>query len=106
MKRCTALLLFSGFIACYSMSLAQSQLHSRGKRWVSTWTAAAAQSTKPSTGERGASVASRGGMATPYTALHSPEVHPDRTVTLRFLAPNATQVEVVGEIREAKARWL
>jgi enterochelin esterase-like enzyme len=43
-----------------------------------------------------------GGMPTPYTALHSPEVHPDRTVTLRFRAPSATQVEVVGEILQGK----
>lgn len=38
------------------------------------------------------------GIATPYSALLSPEVHPDRTVTLRFLAPGASQVDVVGEI--------
>jgi enterochelin esterase family protein len=43
-----------------------------------------------------------GGIATPYSALHSPEVHPDRTVTLRFRAPNATQVDVVGEILQGK----
>jgi enterochelin esterase-like enzyme len=43
-----------------------------------------------------------GGMLTPYTALHSPEVHPDRTVTLRFRAPSASQVEVVGEILQGK----
>src|SRR5512139_971323 len=42
------------------------------------------------------------GMPTPYTALHSPEVHPNRTVTLRFRAPGATQVEVVGEILQGK----
>ncbi|NLT65025.1 MAG: esterase [Acidobacteria bacterium] len=46
--------------------------------------------------------AKSGGMATPYTALHSPEVHPDRTVTLRFLAPEATEVYVVGEILQGK----
>jgi len=39
-----------------------------------------------------------GASATPVTALRSPEVNPDRTVTLRFRAPLATQVEVVGEI--------
>ncbi len=51
--------------------------------------------TPPATGH----VAGRGaGMLTPYTALDSPEVHSDRTVTLRFQAPDATQVEVVGEI--------
>ncbi len=36
---------------------------------------------------------------TPYTALVSPEVHPDRTVTFRFRAPaSATQVDITGEI--------
>jgi enterochelin esterase family protein len=41
----------------------------------------------------------RGGpSATPVTALRSPEVNPDRTVTLRFRAPQATDVHVVGEI--------
>jgi enterochelin esterase-like enzyme len=59
-------------------------------------TVAMAQPQKPPTAGRGA------GLATPYTALHSPEVHPDRTVTLRFLAPNATQVDVVGEILQGK----
>jgi enterochelin esterase family protein len=43
------------------------------------------------------------GMVTPYSALHSPEVHPDRTVTLRFRVPSATQVEVVGEILQGKS---
>jgi enterochelin esterase-like enzyme len=41
-------------------------------------------------------------MMTPYTALQSPEVHPDRTVTLRFRAPGATQVDLVGEILQGK----
>jgi dipeptidyl aminopeptidase/acylaminoacyl peptidase len=45
------------------------------------------------------------GMPTPYTALHSPEVHPDRTVTLRFRAPSATRVEVVGEILQGKGSF-
>ena len=41
-----------------------------------------------------------GGRAggTPATALHSPDVNADRTVTLRFRAPLATEVDVVGEI--------
>lgn len=55
--------------------------------------ALAQQSTLPD-GRRSAG----SGMGTPYTALHSPEVHGDRTVTLRFLAPHATHVDVVGEI--------
>jgi len=32
----------------------------------------------------------------------SPEVHPDRTVTFRFRAPQATQVQLVGEILQGK----
>jgi len=50
----------------------------------------------------GRAVGRGGGMLTPYTALQSPEVHPDRTVTLRFRAPSATRVEVVGEILQGK----
>jgi enterochelin esterase-like enzyme len=66
-------------------------------------TVVVAQTQTPPAGGRGTGRAGRGGgMATPYTALHSPEVHPDRTVTLRFRAPNATQVEVVGEIMQGK----
>ena len=61
------------------------------------------QSPAQTTGESSANRSGRGGgMPTPYSALHSPEVHPDRTVTLRFRAPNATQVEVVGEILQGK----
>ena len=37
-------------------------------------------------------------MGSPATALRSPEVHPDRTVTFRFRAPQAEKVELVGEI--------
>jgi enterochelin esterase-like enzyme len=43
-----------------------------------------------------------GGGATPVTALVSPEVHPDRTVTFRFRAPQATQVQLVGEVLQGK----
>jgi enterochelin esterase family protein len=41
-------------------------------------------------------------MATPVTALRSPEVHPDRTVTLRFRAPQADNVELAGEILQGQ----
>ena len=37
-------------------------------------------------------------MNTPVTALVSPEVHTDRTVTFRFRAPQATEVDLVGEV--------
>lgn len=37
-------------------------------------------------------------MATPVTALVSPEVHSDRRVTLRLQAPRATDVMLAGEI--------
>src|SRR5437764_7662742 len=43
-----------------------------------------------------------GGGATPVTALVSPDVHPDRTVTFRFRAPQATDVQLVGEIMQGK----
>ena len=35
-------------------------------------------------------------------ALVSPEVHPDRTVTFRFRAPQATEVQLVGEVMQGK----
>ncbi len=57
-------------------------------------TAVFAQAPAPSSAARGGG---RGG-GTPVTALRSPDVNPDRTVTLRFRAPLATQVDVVGEI--------
>ncbi len=41
-------------------------------------------------------------MSTPATALRSPEVNPDRTVTLRFRAPEAAKVELVGEIMQGQ----
>ncbi len=41
-------------------------------------------------------------IATPYNALRSPEVNADRTVTLRFRAPEATGVQLVGEITTGK----
>jgi enterochelin esterase-like enzyme len=40
--------------------------------------------------------------ATPYNALRSPEVNADRTVTLRFRAPEATAVDLAGEINLGK----
>lgn len=44
----------------------------------------------------------RGGGATPVDAIVSPEVHRDRTVTFRFRAPQATQVQLVGEILQGR----
>lgn len=41
-------------------------------------------------------------IATPYNALRSPDVNADRTVTLRFRAPEATTVDLVGEINMGK----
>jgi len=43
-----------------------------------------------------------GASATPVTALVSPEVHLDRTVTFRFRALQATEVQLVGEILQGK----
>lgn len=41
-------------------------------------------------------------MPTPVTALVSPDVHGDRRVTLRFHAPEATIVQLVGEITQGR----
>jgi enterochelin esterase-like enzyme len=38
----------------------------------------------------------------PATALASPEVHADRSVTFRCRAPDATQVDLVGEVARGK----
>lgn len=56
------------------------------------------------TGGRRAGVSSDSNrvIATPYNALRSPEVNADRTVTLRFRAPKATAVDLVGEINRGK----
>jgi enterochelin esterase family protein len=40
--------------------------------------------------------------STPVTALASPEVHGDRRVTFRFRAPEATTVQLTGEITQGK----
>jgi enterochelin esterase-like enzyme len=68
---------------------------------VASVTVAVAQ--PPMSPAQGRSADRGAGIVTPYSALHSPEVHPDRTVTLRFRAPSATQVEVVGEILQGKS---
>lgn len=39
----------------------------------------------------------------PLSAVRSPEVHADRTVTFRLRAPAATGVELVGEVLQGKA---
>jgi enterochelin esterase family protein len=44
----------------------------------------------------------RGGRGTPMAAVRSPEVNPDRTVTFRLRAPNATSVDLVGEVMQGK----
>jgi enterochelin esterase family protein len=44
----------------------------------------------------------RAAIETPVNALRSPEVNADRSVTLRFRAPAATAVEVVGEVTMGK----
>jgi enterochelin esterase-like enzyme len=38
----------------------------------------------------------------PPPAVRSPEVHPDRTITFRLRAPQATAVELVGEVLRGK----
>lgn len=59
-----------------------------------------AQAPVPATPGAGRAGGPGRGGGTPVAALRSPEVNPDRTVTLRFRAPQATQVDVVGEITQ------
>ncbi|MEO8520540.1 MAG: alpha/beta hydrolase-fold protein [Acidobacteriota bacterium] len=51
----------------------------------------------PAAGTQAAPAAGRGGAGRP-PAIVSPQVNPDRTMTLRFRAPNAKEVTVIGEI--------
>jgi enterochelin esterase-like enzyme len=60
--------------------------------------AIAAQTTPPAGTGPARGTGGRGGMASPATALRSPEVHPDRRVTFRHRAPQADKVELAGEI--------
>jgi enterochelin esterase family protein len=55
----------------------------------------------PSPAGRSGGRGGRGG-GTPVNALVSPEVHPDRTVTFRFRAPQASEVQLVGEVMQGK----
>src|SRR5450759_4878103 len=64
---------------------------------VSVLATLAAQTTPPASAGPGRG-GGRGAMGSPATAIRSPEVHPDRTVTFRFRAPQADKVELVGEI--------
>jgi enterochelin esterase family protein len=59
-----------------------------------------AQAPVPATPGAGRAGGPGRGGGTPVAALRSPEVNPDRTITLRFRAPQATQVDVVGEITQ------
>lgn len=73
----------------------------RGKLFlcgISVLATLAAQTTPPPGAGPGRGAGGRGAMGSPATALRSPEVHPDRTVTFRFRAPQADKVELVGEI--------
>jgi enterochelin esterase-like enzyme len=63
-----------------------------------TVAALSAQPAPPPPGAAGRGGGAGRGMSTPTTALRSPEVHPDRTVTIRFRAPEATDVQLAGEI--------
>lgn len=65
-----------------------------GQGTPSAQPAPAGQAAAPAPG--GAPQAGRGGPRPP--AIVSPQVNPDRTMTLRFRAPNAREVSVVGEI--------
>ena len=57
---------------------------------------AAAQPPAPAAGAPGAGQGGRGGQQGPMVV--SPQVNADRTITVRLLAPKATEVRVTGEI--------
>lgn len=86
------------------MSAARFQNIMRLNVWIIGLAAAATLAAQPAPPDNrgGTAVRGRGGMPTPATALRSPEVHPDRTVTLRFRAPQATSVELAGEIMQGQ----
>jgi enterochelin esterase family protein len=73
-----------------------------GKLWICGLAAAALAAQAPPPAGAGPGRGMRGGMATPANALRSPEVNAERTVTLRFRAPEATKVELVGEILQGQ----
>src|SRR6185436_16309233 len=53
-------------------------------------------------GARAGGGAARGRAGGQPTTLRSPEVHADRTITFRLRAPQATSVELVGEVTQGK----
>jgi enterochelin esterase family protein len=61
-------------------------------------TAAQAQLPMPSTAGQPAPAGQGRGGGRGGPPIVSPEVHPDKTVTLRFRAPNARTVELIGEL--------
>jgi len=63
---------------------------------------ASPSSTQSPAVQQGSKIALGRVIATPMNALISPEINADKTVTLRFRAPSATQVQVVGEITQGK----
>jgi enterochelin esterase-like enzyme len=68
--------------------------------FASTLNAQTTPSPKTGTpGQSGKTAVPRGPLP---PALRSPEVHPDRTVTFRLRAPQATAVELVGEVLQGK----
>ncbi|HEX4567565.1 MAG TPA: alpha/beta hydrolase-fold protein, partial [Vicinamibacterales bacterium] len=58
----------------------------------------AQQAPATSSAGQGAPAQGRGGGGGRGTQVVSPQVNPDKTVTLRFRAPNAKSVELIGEI--------
>ena len=88
-------------VVIFSMSLGSAALVIPIRAQDSSHSASPSRNQSPAAQQGGKTALGRV-IATPVNALVSPEVHPDKTVTLRFRAPDATQVQVVGEINQGK----
>jgi lysophospholipase L1-like esterase len=102
MKRSTALLLTIIFIACYSMSSAQSKVQNRGERWVSTW--ATAQQLMPSSFPGGRGNAPPQGARGPQ--IQPPPPAADPSASQGPITPNQQQRSLPASIEDQTIRMI
>ena len=101
MKRSTALLLLSAFIACCSMSLAQSKAQSRRERWVATW--ATAQQLMPASFPGGRGGAPPQGGRGPQMQARPPPSAPSAS---QGVTPYQQQRSVPASIEDQTVRMI
>ena len=85
---------------CIGVVIATSATPARGQGSPASTPAVPAAGVPPQSAPPGPAAPRR--MGTPVLALVSPDVHPDRRVTLRFRAREATSVQLVGEITQGR----